>query len=102
MIDNAVLFGVKPRCKHRFGNRHPDCGRNALTERPGGGFDAGGEAVFGVSCTAGTDLPERADIVKRKIVTGKMQRGIQEHRPVPRRQDEPVAVYPLGIFRIMP
>src|SRR5690349_24828731 len=47
------------------------------------------------------ELAKPLDVVEsRPLVAGEIKQRIEEHRSVPRRQDEPVAVWPTWIGRI--
>ena len=49
MINNVEIAAIEARGKHLFGKGHADGVGQALAERPGGGLDAGGLGVFGVT-----------------------------------------------------
>ena len=105
----TVVTGGEPL----LADRHPDAGRDALPERTGGAFDAGDPAVFGVARRLAVELAESADVVERHgrlpepLVLGvhgldarQVEDRPEEHRGVPVRQDEPVAVRPDRVFRV--
>ena len=68
----------------------------ALPERPGGDLDAGGVAVFGVTCGLGAPLPEVAQVVEGEAEPGEVEERVEQHRRVPVREHEAVAVGPVG------
>ncbi len=77
-------LGAMARGQHAFGQRHADGIGDALAERPGGGLDAGGMAVFGVASGARAELPEVLDLVEGHVlVAGQVQQRIQQHRAMP-------------------
>ncbi len=99
---------------HPFaGDGHADGSSEALTEGTGGGFDAGGEAVFGVPRTFRIELAEFFDVVERDgrgaddfvfcvdgFDAGEVEEGIEEHGGVAGGEDEAVAVGPDGVLGI--
>jgi hypothetical protein len=81
-----------------LGEREAHRVAEALAERPGGGLDAAGVAVFGVAGGAAAELAKMLQLVERHVgVAGEMQQGIEQHRAVAGRQDEAVAVGPVGL-----
>ena len=89
--------GAETRGQQALAQGHADGGRDALAERPGGGLDAGGEAVFRMPRGAAAELAEIADLVDRHVgVAGQIEQRIKQHRAVPGGQDEAVAVGPVG------
>ncbi len=94
MVDQAV---AEPRIHQPFGERHADGVGDPLAQRPGGGFDAGRVAVFGVTGGPGAELAEVPELVHGHVfVAGQMQKRVKQHRAMPRRQHEAVAVRPIG------
>ena len=87
-----------------FGREQPlgqcrsDRGGDALAERAGRGFDAGGDEILRMAGGPGAELAEVLDLVERHVcIAGEIQQGIQQHRAVAGRQDEAVAVRPSGV-----
>ena len=81
--------------QHLLRQRHADRGGEALAERAGGGLDAAGLEVLGVSRRLGAELTEILDLVERHVlVAGEVQQGIEQHRTVSGREHETVAVRP--------
>ena len=73
-----------------------------LAERPGRGLEAGRMAALGVAGGARAELAEVADFLQRHVgMAGQVQHGIEQHRAVPGRQDEAVAVGPGGVARVV-
>ena len=80
-----------------FGQRHADGGGDALAKGAGRDLDAPGVPVFGVAGGAAAQLPEGPDLIHAHVVIAqKVMDRVKQHRPVPRRQDETVAVRPAG------
>src|SRR3546814_20905475 len=78
-----------------LGKRHAHRGRQPLPQRPGGGFHPRQFEIIRMPGTRTAELPEAADFIDRQMrITREMQRRIDEHRTVARRQDESVAVGP--------
>src|SRR5262245_56724460 len=115
---DLVIENVKARTivvvgKPLLRQRHADAGGNALPERPGSGFDAGDPVVFRMSRSLAVELTETADVVERhrrvseSLVLGvdglhlrEVQNRPQQHRGVPVRKHEPIAVRPDRVLRI--
>src|SRR3546814_1646634 len=48
------------------------------------------------------ELPEVADVLHRRLlVAGEVKEGVDQHRAVTGREDEPVPVMPMGSLRIV-
>ena len=78
-----------------FGHRHADCHGQALTQRAGGAFDPGQLGIFGVAGTGAVQLAEIADVIhRRRGVAGQVQQRIDQHRAMPGREHEAVAIGP--------
>ena len=84
-----------------LGDGKADRGCQPLTQGAGGHLDPLGMAVFGMAGRDGAPLAEVPDLVQRHLFkAGQMQQRIDQHRPVSRRQDEAVAVEPVGGARV--
>ena len=96
--ERAVIgeVGAEARAEAPLGQCHADGVGEALPERPGGHLDAGREAALRVAGCDRPELAEVADVVQRHPVAHEVRDGIGEHRGVPGRQDEAVAVWPFG------
>ena len=91
-------LAAEARAQHFLGHGKAHGVGDPLSQRAGGGLDAAGVAVFGVAGGAGAPLAEVADLVQRDVgVAGKIQQRIKQHRAMPGRQDEAVAVGPFGV-----
>ena len=99
MVDEVVAErGVHDALAEREADRIGE----ALAERAGGGLDARGVTVFGMTGGLGAKLAEMLDLVDVDVfVAGQVEQGIKQHRAVAGRQDEAVAVGPVRIFRIV-
>ncbi len=81
-----------------FGDGKADRIGQALAERTRGGLDTGGMAVFGVAGGLGPDLAEVLHFVDRHVgIAEQVERGIEQHRAVAGREDEAVAIGPVGV-----
>ena len=80
-----------------LGDGHAHAVGEPLAERAGGHLDAGGVAVLRMAGGAGTPLPELLDVIEGEAVPGQVEHGVEQHRGVPSREDEPVAVGPVGL-----
>jgi len=100
MVDD-LLVAVEHRAHMRFGDGHSDSVSNALSERSRGGLDAGSISVFGVSWGLALPLAELLQIVEGEIVSGEIQRAVDQHRRMAARQNKTVAIEPVWIGRIV-
>ncbi len=85
--------------QHALAERHADRRGDALAERAGGRLDPRRVAVFRVAGAGRAELAEVLDVVERDAVPRQVQRRVQEHRRVPRRQHETVTSEPLRVGR---
>ncbi len=84
-----------------FGECHADSRGNALAERAGGGFDAGGMTIFRVACGLGAELAEGLDVFDRHVlISGEIEERVDQHGAVAGRQHETVAVRPERVLRV--
>ena len=84
-----------------FGDRHAHRVRETLTEWPGRHLDAGHLTALGMSGGARSPLSEVLDLGLLEPVTGEMEHRVEEDGDVSARQDEAVAVRPLGGRRVV-
>ena len=94
----AVALHLGPQTGAQVGFGHGKAHRigKPLAQGPCRGFNASGMAVFWMPRRAHAPLAKALDLVQRDIgVARQIQHRIQQHRPVPCRQDEPVAVGPM-------
>ena len=72
----------------------------ALAERTGGNLDARAQVAVGMALQARAQLAQRLELLAREIA-GMRERCVQRGRRMALRQNEPVAVLPLRLLRIM-
>ncbi|PPE60915.1 hypothetical protein F152LOC_02780 [Pectobacterium brasiliense] len=101
MVDNLMTRAVELRRQRALGNRHTDCVGNPLTQRAGGGFNAGGVAVFRVTRSFRVQLAKVFQFFNRQVVAGEMQQAVNQHGRVAVGQHEAVTVGPVRVGRIM-
>ena len=92
---------VVSRGEPGFRHRHAHAVAETLAERTSSDFHARRVAAFRVTGRLAAPLAEPLQLVERQIVTGQMQQAVQQHRTVPRREHEAVAIEPVRIFRIV-
>ncbi len=81
----------------RRSDRHGD----ALPQRPGRHLDSLKLEILRVPGSRAVQLTEVPDVVHRRpLESGQVEQGVDEHRAMPGRQDEPVAVGPARIVGI--
>ena len=101
MIDDGVVGAIERRGEMALGDGHPDGVGEALAERARGGFDAGCVTELGVTGRRAAPLAESSDLFKWEIVTAEMEGGVEQHRRVPAREHDAVAVGPRRIGGIV-
>ncbi len=85
-----------------LGQRHADRVGQPLAERPGRGLDPERMTVFGMARRAGAELPEAAQLVQGHVrIAGEIEQRVEQHRAVPGREHEPVAVGPIRMLRVV-
>ncbi len=109
IVEKRGVWLVEARAQPAAGDGHADTIAAALAQRPSGGLDAGGHAVFRMARGLGIQLAEGFDVVEADgglarlfavgvdfADTGHVQKAVEQHRGVTARQDETVAVRPVG------
>ena len=74
----------------------PDGVGEALAERTGGRFDARCQAPLRVARRPGAPLAEVLQVVDGQVVARQVEHRVEEHRGVPGREHEAVAIRPVG------
>ena len=102
VVDDGVARAVVALAEELLRHRHADRVRDPLAERAGGGLDAGGEEVLRVPGCERLPLAEALDLLEGEVVPGQVQGGVLEDAGMPSREDEAVAVRPVGVRRVRP
>src|SRR3546814_7358901 len=99
MIDQIVAeYGAEVPLRNGHADRH----REALSQRSRRRLDTRQHEIFGMSGAGRIELPEVADVLHRRLlVAGEVKEGVDQHRAVTGREDEPVPVMPMGSLRIV-
>ena len=98
VVDDLVAGPVEPGREHPLGQRHADRVGDPLPERAGGHLDAREVIVLGMAGGHRAELAELLEVVlEADVVAGQVQGRVQQHRRVPAREHEPVAVGPLRL-----
>ena len=92
---------VEFRGQHFFCQRHAHGIGDALAQRAGGGFYAGGDAHFGVTGGFAVQLAEVFQLAHRQVVTGEVQQRINQHGAVAVGQHEAVTIGPVRVCRVV-
>ena len=99
VVDDVVPVAVELGRQATLGDGHPDRVRQPLPERPGRRLDARRQPRLRVARRLRPPLPERLELRQRQVVAGEVEQRVEQHRGVPSRQHEPVAVGPVGVTR---
>ena len=101
VIHDGVARAVEIRSEETLRHGHANAVREALAERPGGGLDARRQAVFRMPRRAAAPLAELSYVFEREIIAREVQQGVEQHRAVPGREHEAVAIGPVRISRVV-
>ena len=97
LIARLVEYSREMRLRHRHADRHAHAG----AQRPRRRLDADRVAVLRMARRQRAILAELLHIVERQPVAIEMKQRIEERRAVAAGQDEPVAVLPFRILRVV-
>jgi hypothetical protein len=97
VVDDLVPRPVEGGRELLLGERHADGVGEPLPQRPGRGLDADLELAFRMARGARPELAEVLQFVDAERVAGQVQHRIEEHRAVPVREHEAVAVCPVRV-----
>ncbi len=98
VVDDRV---AELRRQHALGERHADRVAQALAERPGRRLDAARMPALGMAGGAAAELPETLDLGHRHVgIAGQIEEAVEQHRAVPVRHHETVAVGPVRHLRV--
>ena len=89
------------RTQEALGDGHADAVGESLAQRPGGDLDPRNRVDLRVTGRARSPLAELLDVLDVEPVAVEEQHRVQQDRRVPVRQDEPVAVGPVGAARVV-
>ncbi|CAI1164975.1 Uncharacterised protein [Serratia entomophila] len=101
VVDDVVAGAVELGAEGAFGDGEADGVGDALAERAGGGFNAGGIAVFRVARGFGVQLAEVFQLAHRQVVAGEVQQAVNQHGAVAVGEHEAVAVSPVRVGRVV-
>jgi hypothetical protein len=102
VVDDLVPGAVEAVGEEALGDGEADGIGEARAERTGGRFDARGDEVLGVPGGARLPLAELLQVVEAEVVAAEMQGRVLQDAGVPGREDEAVAVRPVGIGGVVP
>ena len=102
VVDDRVTRPVERGGQPAFRHRHPDGIAEPLAERPRGHLDARAAPTLRMPRRSAAPAPEVLEIVQREVVPRQKQQAVEQHAPVPRREDEPVAIGPFRLCGVMP
>ncbi len=98
VIDEARKLGGE----HALGQCHTHGGCESLAQRPRRHFDPGRVPDLRMSGRAGSDLPERAQLVHGQVVAEHVQQRVLQRTSVPGGEHETVAVGPRRLTGVVP
>ncbi len=101
MVDDLVAGAVEPRRQHALRDGQTDGVGEPLPQGPGGHLHPRGEAALGVAGAQGAPLAEPRQLLQREVVARQVKEGVEQHRGVSGGEDEPIAVGPARVGRIV-
>ena len=101
VVDDFVPGSVERGGEQLLRQRHADGIGEALAEGAGRRLDAEVAVDLRVARRVRAELPEVREVLDRERVTRQVEQRIEQHRAVPVRQHEAVAVGPLGVARVV-
>jgi hypothetical protein len=101
--EDAVIddLGAVALAEEALGHGHADAVREPLSERARRRLDTGGVPELGMAGRERAQLPEAPDLVERQVVARQVQARVEQHRRVPRREHEAVAIRPRGVAGVV-
>ena len=99
VVDDLVAGAVELRGHDLLRQGEADGVGQPLTQRAGGGLDAGGVAELRVARGLAVQLAEVLQVVDGQVVAGQVQQRVDQHRAMAVGQHEAVAVGPLRVGR---
>ncbi len=101
VIHDLLVGAVEARGHHALGERQAHRHRETLAERARGGLDPRRVLALRMPGGGRADLPEVLDVVEREGIAREVEHRVEQHRGVPRRQHEAVAIGPVRIGRVV-
>jgi hypothetical protein len=101
VVNHRVTFAVELGGQQLLGQRHADRIGDALTQRSGRGFHAGGDTHFGVTGSLAVQCAEVFQLGHGQLVTGEVQQRIDQHGTVSVGQHKAVTIQPVRVGRVM-
>ena len=96
VVEEGVLGSIELGSSALAGKSVTNGVANSLTEWAGGRFDAWSFIVLRVTGSDAVKLTEILQSLKRDLIAGEVQPAVDEHGTMTSREDEAVAVEPLG------
>jgi hypothetical protein len=97
VVDDRRVGPIELGGEVLFRERHADGVRYALPERPRRGFDAERKLALRMARDARAELAKVLELVDVDLVAREIRDRIEQHRAVPIRQHEPIAVVPVTV-----
>ena len=97
VVHDQVPRSIEAHCKGHLGDSHADSVGQSLPQGTGGGFDAGGLAVFWMAWCTTSPLAEPLDFLQRQVEARDMKQRVQERAAMAGRENEAIPVGPEGM-----
>src|SRR5271167_1176641 len=81
-IEEPAAIALEARLQMLCGNRHPNPGREALSERTGGGLDSRCAEILRMAGRHALQLTEALDLLHRQVVAIQIKQRVQQRRSV--------------------
>ena len=102
VVDNIVARPVEVGGQIFRCDCHSDRVADTLTQRARGGLNPRRESPLRMARSPAAPLAKMFDVLEREIITGEVQKTVQQHTAVTCRKDEPIAVGPQRLLLIVP
>ena len=101
VVDDVVAGAVEFGGQEFFSQCHAHRVGDALAQRAGGGFHAGGDAHLGVTSGFAVQLAEVFQLAHGQVVACQVQQSVNQHGTVAVGQHKAVAVGPMWVARVV-
>src|SRR5436190_22055676 len=99
VVDDRIIRPIEKRAEQRFTYRHADRISDTLSEWTRRRFDSRRVTVFRMTGSFALPLTELLDVVECQLISREIENTVDEHRCMAGRENESIAIEPVGITR---